>query len=215
MPEHSCLRNHHFENLRGRVSRYVTNGSKSAVMDVIGFLCVPLGSSTVQLHNSLGSRCACSCSEVGFSRQNGDRAWGVYYWRAAFCCTFFCGQNDSMQRMFIKKCFLFMVGSVCRVKLFTTEWQTFQWWRRGWNWDAEVTETTNKRLLCCGFRRTGKAMGQVYQCWWRICREIIGFPGFEYHMFYGLYPFVACFLTLPCKICDTLIQLSVKSTFQL
>jgi hypothetical protein len=30
---------------------------------------------------------------------------------------------------------------------------------------AEVAET-------CGFRRTGKAMGQVYQCWWRICREI-------------------------------------------
>jgi transposase len=31
---------------------------------------------------------------------------------------------------------------------------------------AEVAETTDKRLLCCGFRRTGKAMGQVYQCWW-------------------------------------------------
>jgi hypothetical protein len=35
-----------------------------------------------------------------------------------------------------------------------------------------VAETTVKKLLCCGFRRTGKAMGQVYQCWWRICREI-------------------------------------------
>jgi hypothetical protein len=35
-----------------------------------------------------------------------------------------------------------------------------------------VTETTVKRLLCCGFRRTGKAMGHVYQCWRRICREI-------------------------------------------
>jgi hypothetical protein len=30
----------------------------------------------------------------------------------------------------------------------------------------------SKRLLCCGFRRTGKAMEQVYQCWWRICGEI-------------------------------------------
>jgi hypothetical protein len=29
---------------------------------------------------------------------------------------------------------------------------------------AEVAETTVKRLLCCGFRRTGKAMGQVYRC---------------------------------------------------
>jgi hypothetical protein len=27
--------------------------------------------------------------------------------------------------------------------------------------ETEVAETTVKRLLCCGFRRTGKAMGQV------------------------------------------------------
>jgi hypothetical protein len=43
--------------------------------------------------------------------------------------------------------------------------------------DAEVTEATLKSLLCCGFRRNGKAVGQVYQCWWRICREIIFFSG--------------------------------------
>jgi hypothetical protein len=42
-------------------------------MNVIGFLCVSLGSSTVQLHDSLGSRRACACSEVGFSSQNGNR----------------------------------------------------------------------------------------------------------------------------------------------
>jgi hypothetical protein len=30
------------------------------------------------------------------------------------------GKNDSMQRIFIKKCSLFKVGSVCRVKWFTT-----------------------------------------------------------------------------------------------
>jgi hypothetical protein len=29
---------------------------------------------------------------------------------------------------------------------------------------AEVADTTVERLLCCGFQRTGKAMGQVYQC---------------------------------------------------
>jgi hypothetical protein len=40
-----------------------------------------------------------------------------------------------------------------------------------------VAETTVKRLLCCGFRRTDIAMGQVYQCWWRICWEIIFSPG--------------------------------------
>jgi hypothetical protein len=37
---------------------------------------------------------------------------------------------------------------------------------------GEVSGTTVKRLLYCGFRRVGKAMGRVYHCWWRICREI-------------------------------------------
>jgi competence protein ComGF len=32
-----------------------------------------------------------------------------------------CGQKDSMQRIFIKKCSLFTVGSVLRVKRFTTK----------------------------------------------------------------------------------------------
>jgi hypothetical protein len=43
-------------------------------MDVIRFVCVSLGSSTVQLHDSLGSRRACACSEAGVSSQNGDLA---------------------------------------------------------------------------------------------------------------------------------------------
>jgi hypothetical protein len=30
----------------------------------------------------------------------------------------------------------------------------------------------SERLLYSGFRHTGKAMVLVYQCWWRICREI-------------------------------------------
>jgi hypothetical protein len=51
---------------------------ESAVMDIIGFLCVSLGSSTVQLNDSLCSRRACAYSDVGFSRKNGDRARGVY-----------------------------------------------------------------------------------------------------------------------------------------
>jgi hypothetical protein len=29
---------------------------------------------------------------------------------------------------------------------------------------AELAGTTVKRLLCCGFQRTGKAMRQAYQC---------------------------------------------------
>jgi hypothetical protein len=35
-----------------------------------------------------------------------------------------------------------------------------------------VAETTVRRLLCCGFRSTGKATGQVYQCRWRICPDV-------------------------------------------
>jgi hypothetical protein len=99
----------------------------------------------------------------------------------------FCGRKDSMQRIFIMKCSLFVMGRVCLVKRFRTGWQTFRWWRRGWNGGAEMTKTPVKRLLCCGFRRTGKAMRQVYQCCWRICREINLFSRFEYHI---LCPFV-------------------------
>jgi hypothetical protein len=50
---------------------------------------------------------------------------------------------------------------------------------------AEVAETRVKRiLLYCGFRSTGKTTGQVYQCWWRLGREINVFPRFKYHVFY-------------------------------
>jgi hypothetical protein len=48
-------------------------------MDVIGFLCVSLGSSTVQIHDSLGSRRESACSEAGFSSQNVDLARGFYH----------------------------------------------------------------------------------------------------------------------------------------
>jgi hypothetical protein len=41
-------------------------------------------------------------------------------------------------------------------------------------------------------------MGQVYLCWWWICREInIYFSRFQYHMFYVLYPFLPYLVTLP------------------
>jgi hypothetical protein len=40
---------------------------------------------------------------------------------------FFFGQKDSMQRIFIKKCFLFTVGSVCHVKRFATDREILSW----------------------------------------------------------------------------------------
>jgi hypothetical protein len=82
------------------------------------------------------------------------------------------------------------VGSVFRVKQFGTGSRNYLKDVSKFADDArtvaEVAEATVKRLLCCGFRRTDKAMGQVYQCWWRICREIKVLIMFEYHMFDAL-----------------------------
>jgi hypothetical protein len=57
----------------GRVSIDVANGSKTALTDVIRSPSEPLGSNTVQLYESLGSRYTWAGSEAGFSSQCGDR----------------------------------------------------------------------------------------------------------------------------------------------
>jgi hypothetical protein len=54
----------------------------------------------------------------------------------------------------------------------------------GWP-GVEVAEITVKTHLCCGFQCTGKAMGQVYRGWWRICQKINVFSRFKYHMFHN------------------------------
>jgi hypothetical protein len=69
--EHSTM---DMDKLRGIVSEQVTNGSNTAVMDIIGFLCVSICSSTVQLLGSLGNRRTSACSEDGFISQNGHCA---------------------------------------------------------------------------------------------------------------------------------------------
>jgi hypothetical protein len=146
-------------------------------MDIIGFLYASLSSSTVQLHGSLGSRCSCACAEAGFSSQNGDRAWGVYYQRAAFF-----NVKDSHKEMFP------VYGGKCLSCKMVHNW--FEKFPQGrlkvaddaWQ-GVEMAETTIKRLLCCRFRHTVKVMGQVYQCWWRMCQEINVFSRFEYQMF--------------------------------
>jgi hypothetical protein len=62
-----------------------------------------------------------------------------------------------------------------------------------------VAETTVERLMRSGFRRTGNAMGLVYQCWRRICREINVFFFCQVQISHVLrfYPFVTYLLTLP------------------
>jgi hypothetical protein len=105
---------------------------------------------------------------------------------------FFCGQKDSMQRIFIKKCFLFTVGSVCGVKRFHLGGKRFA--------DDEEVETEVRkwrRQQSKDFYAACSAMGQVYQSSWRICREINVFYRFEYHMFYVIYPFMTYLLTPP------------------
>jgi hypothetical protein len=72
---------------------------KTAVMDVIGIPCVSLGSSTVQLHDSLGDRRECACSEACFSNQNGDELEDCTT-KEQYPVVHFYGQKDSNQRMF-------------------------------------------------------------------------------------------------------------------
>jgi hypothetical protein len=86
----------------------------------------------------------------------------------------YCGQKDSVQRIFIKM-FPVYGGKCLTRKMVHNRIEKFS---RGRSKVADddrpgvaVAQTTvkKKKLLCCGFRRTGKAMGQVYQCWRRIC----------------------------------------------
>jgi hypothetical protein len=57
-------------------------------------------------------------------------------------CVFY-GQNDSMQRIFTKKYFLFMLGSVCNIKQFILGGKYFA--------DDEEVETAAKGLCAAGF----------------------------------------------------------------
>jgi hypothetical protein len=60
---------------------------------------------------------------------------------------------------------------------------------------AEVAETRIKRFIYFESRSTGKAMGQVSMSMEGVSRNKCFF-GFEYHMFYVLYLFLTCSLTL-------------------
>jgi hypothetical protein len=107
-------------------------------MDVIGFLCVSLGSRTVQLHDSLGSRLACPCAEADFSSQNGDRALGLYYRRAVFCLCFFVwakwlSTKDNHKEMFP------VYGRKCLSRTAVHNWAANEEVENG---GAEVAQTT-------------------------------------------------------------------------
>jgi hypothetical protein len=59
-----------------------------------------------------------------------------------------------------------------------------------------VADTTVKRFLCCGFRRTGKAMGKCSNVGGVYVEKYVFLPGSNI-TFYVLYPFVTYLLTLP------------------
>jgi hypothetical protein len=73
-----------------------------------------------------------------------------------------------------------------------------------------MAETIVKRLLCCGFRRSDKAMGQVYKCWWRICREINVFQVRISHVLCLIF-ILTDFLTLARAVGTGGFQLSAES----
>jgi hypothetical protein len=144
-------------------------------MDVIGFICVSLGSSTAQLHDSPSSRRAQAYSEAGFSSQNGERAWGVYYHQQRSDVRFLWARGLNAKD--IHKEMFPVYGGKCLSRKAVREWVEKRGKcllmkrmkrRRESGWD--------NRLLCCRFRRTGNAMEQVYQCWRRIWQEINVFP---------------------------------------
>jgi hypothetical protein len=150
---------------------------------------VSLCSNTVQPHDGLSSRRAYPHSEASFSSQNGDHAWAVLR-SAVFSCAF----NLWAETLKVKdnhKEMLSVYGGKCssrkvvhnRTMKPSQELSKIAIIART---SVEVGETTEKILLCCEFRRTGKSVGQVCQCWWRICRELYDFPRF---MLYVLYRF--------------------------
>jgi hypothetical protein len=124
----------------------------------------------------------------------------VCYRTAAFCCAsfFFCGQKDPVQRIFIKKCFLFTMGSVCSVGRFTTgSRSSLKDVRKSQTMPDQVRKwlrQQSKRLLCRGFRRDGTSVSVLVE---DMSRNNCFFSSLEYHMFYVLYPFMAYILTLP------------------
>jgi hypothetical protein len=111
-----------------------------------------------------------------------------------FIMVFFCGQRDSVQRVFITSFHVYDGKCLSRKAVH--------------NWATDVSLMTKRlkpearkwlrqRSEDCGCPRTGKAMGKVYQCWWRICREVNVFCRFKYRMFCDLYQFMTYLLTLP------------------
>jgi hypothetical protein len=160
----------------------------------MGFLCVTLGSSTIQFHDSVGNRWTCAYSVACFSSKNGERAWGEYYRRATFCCAFFLWARGLNTKEIRKQMFPIIVGSVYRVKRFTTD-------SRNWTLVAHASLTT-KMFYAAGFDALVKRWDKCVNVEGAyVCREINVYSRIEYLMFYALYPFGLYLLALS-RMCE-------------
>jgi hypothetical protein len=104
----------------------------------------------------------------------------------------FCGKKYAVQRIFIKKYFLFTVGK-CVTRKAVHNWvEKFSQGHskvidNAQHPGAEVAETTVKRLVYCGFRGTDKAMRHTLSMFVEdMSRNDFSFR-FEYHTFYRSY----------------------------
>jgi hypothetical protein len=73
----------------------------------------------------------------------------------------FYGQNYSIQRIFMKKCFLFMVGSVCRLKRFSLGGKCFaddeEVEMEVRNWLRQQSERGHIKRVCLSCQRSRKS----------------------------------------------------------
>jgi hypothetical protein len=147
-------------------------------MDVIGFACVSLGSSTVQLHDSLGSKCACTGCGAGLKVKMANVLMQYTTVRAAFSCAFLVGKrapckgysqrNVSCLRWSMSRKAFYNWAEKCSQR--PSKVADDAWPGR----PVEITTEADVQRMeeFGGFWRAGNAMGQVYECWWRIRREI-------------------------------------------
>jgi hypothetical protein len=139
-------------------------------MDVIGHIYVSLHKSTDQLHDRLGSRSACACSEAGFSSQHGDRAIK----RTAFCCRSLWVKGLNAKD--IRKEMFPIYGAKCWSPKAVHNWieKFSQRLSKVADDETELRKWLRQQLRdisAAGFDSLVKR-SKVYQCWRRICREI-------------------------------------------
>lgn len=111
----------------------------------------------------LGNRPEHTCAYASHF-DNHDRARCVYCWRAEWQLSVFYGQNESLPRTFIRKCYLCMVQTVCRAKQRTIGCKLLR--TDAWMLSTNAEPTI---LTCQYYDRWG-----VWRCWFDDSRWQVG-----------------------------------------